>query len=338
MSLRRASRFLVGSESTSAKTSGMTQTVAIVGAGVSGLTCAVVFAERGYRSAIFAEQIGPATTSAAAAAIWFPYDAGPSENAIAWALKTYRMLLDLARDPRTGVSMIELRQFSRIGEIEIPEWALTLGARRLRSELLPAFASGFALDVPLMDTTIYLDYLARRFREAHGQTFPNRYFAELEEVDSAFDLVINCSGIGARTLAQDSELESHRGQVAIVPKIDLPCALVCDDSPFMYVIPRTNDCVFGGTNELSDDRTIDPEATARIVAECSRVLGSHEPEVLRERVGLRPFRRSGVRVERAQLRDGRPLIHNYGHGGAGFTFSWGCAETVAAIAGAEPGK
>ena len=316
----------------------MTQTVAIVGAGVSGLTCAVVFAERGYRTAIFAEQIGPGTTSAAAAAIWYPYDAGPSGKTIAWALETYGTLLDLARDTRNGVSIIELRTFSRTGDIEIPEWALPLGARRLRSEIPAAFVSGFALNVPLMDTTIYLDYLARRFGKAGGEIHPNRHLGKLEDVDPAFDLVINCTGIGARTLVQDSDLEPHRGQVAIVPKIDLPYAVVCDDPPLTYAIPRTNDCVFGGTNELSDNRNVDPAATARIVAECSRVLNINKPEVLAERVGLRPFRRSGVRVERAQLRDGRPLIHDYGHGGSGFTFSWGCAEAVAAIAAAESGK
>jgi D-amino-acid oxidase len=162
---------MVGSVKTSPKTFAMAQTVAIVGAGVSGLTCAVVFAERGYRTAIFAEQIGPGTTSAAAAAIWYPYDAGPSDQPIAWALETYHALLDLARDPRSGVSMIELRTFSRSGEIEIPEWALPLGARRLRSssEIPTAFASGFAINVPLMDTTIYLDYLARRSGDAGGE-------------------------------------------------------------------------------------------------------------------------------------------------------------------------
>jgi D-amino-acid oxidase len=313
----------------------MAQTVAIVGAGVSGLTCAVVFAERGYRTAIFAEQIGPGTTSAAAAAIWYPYDAGPSDQTIAWALETYHALLDLARDPRSGVSMIELRTFSRTGEIEIPGWALPLGARRLRSEIPAAFVSGFALNVPLMDTTIYLDYLAQRLRDAGGQIHPNRCFAKLEDVDPAFDLVINCTGIGARMLVHDSDLEPHRGQVAIVPKIDLPCAVVCDDPPLMYAIPRTDDCVFGGTNELSDNRNVDPTATARMVADCSRALNINKPDVLGERVGIRPFRRSGVRVERAQLHDGRVLIHDYGHGGSGFTFSWGCAEAVAAIAATD---
>jgi D-amino-acid oxidase len=313
----------------------MAQTVALVGAGVSGLTCGVLFAERGHRSEIFAGQIGPGTTSAAAAAIWYPYDAGPSSRTIAWALETYATLLDLARDPRSGVSIIELRTFLRTGEIEIPDWAPPLGAERIRTGIPAAFVSGFSLKVPLLDTTIYLDYLARRFRDAGGEIFSNRCFAKLEEVDPAFDLVINCAGMGARTLAQDPEMEPHRGQIAIVPKINLTCAIVSDDSPLMYVIPRTNDCVFGGTNQLSDDCTIDPEATARIVAECSGVLGTKPPEVLRECVGLRPFRRSGVRVERTQLRDGRPLIHDYGHGGAGFTLSWGCAEAVGRLALAE---
>jgi len=111
----------------------MAQTVAVVGAGVSGLTCAVLFAERGYRTAIFAEEFGAGTTSAAAAAMWYPYDAGPSDKTIVWALETYRTLFDLARDARTGVSIIELRTFSRTGEIEIPRWAVPLGARQLRS-------------------------------------------------------------------------------------------------------------------------------------------------------------------------------------------------------------
>jgi D-amino-acid oxidase len=46
------------------------------------------------------------------------------------------------------------------------------------------------------------------------------------------------------------------------------------------------------------------------------------------RVGLRPFRKASVRVEHAP---GTSIIHNYGHGGAGVTFSWGCAAEVAEL-------
>lgn len=41
--------------------------------------------------------------------------------------------------------------------------------------------------------------------------------------------------------------------------------------------------------------------------------------------GLRPYRASGFRVEREDLGGGRVLVHNYGHGGAGVTLSWGSA-------------
>ena len=306
----------------------MKRRVAIVGAGVSGLTCGVLFAERGFAASMLAEKIGDHTDSAAAAAMWYPYDTGPTGETIAWALTSYQTLSGLARDSRSGVSIVELRTFSRTGEIEIPEWALPLGARRLLSEVPPAFTSGFALNVPVMDTSIYLDYLAQRFRHAGGELHSDKRFTNLEEVGPAFELIINCTGLGARRLVQDSDLEPHRGQVAIVAKMDHTYAVVCDDPPLMYAIPRPNDCVFGGTNELSDNRAIDPAATAFIVAECSRVLELDPPAVLRERVGLRPFRRSGVRLKREQLPDGRPVIHNYGHGGSGFTLSWGCAEAV----------
>jgi len=320
----------------------MAERIAIIGAGVSGLTCGVVLAEQGYRAAIFAKDIGQRTTSSVAAAVWFPYHVEPAERVIPLALETYQMLLDLARFPESGVSIIESRQFLRAGEIEIPDWAIPLGAQRLSSVapgLWPvqdhgqpggySFKSGFSLRVPLMDTTIYLDYLAARFLKASGKIRANVHFKNLEDVDSKFDLVINSAGIGARELVRDTDLEPHRGQVAIVPKIEsLSCAVVCDDVPLMYAIPRANDCVFGGTNDLSDNLAADLQTTQRIVAECSRVLKIEKPRVLAERVGLRPFRKSGVRLERCRLRDGRAVIHNYGHGGAGFTLSWGCAREV----------
>src|ERR1051325_9571385 len=236
----------------------MAKSVAIIGAGVSGLTCGLFFVEHGFRTAIFADETGQQTTSAAAAAIWFPYDAEPVEKVIRWALETYRVLIDLARDPSSGVSMIELRQFSRTGEISIPDWAQSLGAFVIPSdgERSPKlFKSGFSLRVPLMDTTVYLNYLANRFQEASGEIHGGVRFDKLQDVDPEFHVVINCAGIGARELVNDADLEAHRGQVVIVPKIDnLPCAIACDTPPLMYVIPRTNDCVFGGTNELNDKR------------------------------------------------------------------------------------
>src|SRR5260370_15092366 len=188
----------------------MIKSVAIVGAGVSGSTCAVVFAQRVYRTAIFADEIGQRTTSGAAAALWFPYDAEPADKVIAWALETYKVLVDLSRDVRTGVSMIELHQFSRTNEIPIPDWGHSLGASVIPTgveESLTIFRSRFAMHVPLIDTTIYLAYLANRFIKAGGEINPNVQFKKLEAVDPKFDLTINCAGIAPRALADALALE-----------------------------------------------------------------------------------------------------------------------------------
>ncbi|MEO5720238.1 MAG: FAD-dependent oxidoreductase [Chthoniobacterales bacterium] len=310
----------------------MPDRIAIIGAGVSGLTSGVVLAESGRAVTILAAESGSETTSAAAAAIWFPYDAGEGRAVIDWALATRERLLVLTGQAGTGVSLLELRCLARAGVIAIPAWAVGLGARSLRADELPLeFASGYALDAPLMDAAPYLRYLAARFATAGGTLQTGVRFQRLENVPSEFALIVNCAGIGARKLVPDPALEGHRGQVALVPPQPLPYVLVCGGLPLMYAIPRAQDCVFGGTNDLSESGVADPRQTAEIVAECSRVLRIAPPPVLAERVGLRPFRRGGVCLRADALRDGRRVIHNYGHGGAGFTLSWGCAEEVAAL-------
>src|SRR5215510_31157 len=58
-----------------------------------------------------------------------------------------------------------------------------------------------------------------------------------------------------------------------------------------------------------------------------RVLVSAD-RIIRTDVGLRPFRPSGFVVRGETLGD-KLLVHNYGHGGAGVTLSWGTAELAA---------
>jgi D-amino-acid oxidase len=59
-------------------------------------------------------------------------------------------------------------------------------------------------------------------------------------------------------------------------------------------------------------------------AELVPALGN--AKVLRHRVGLRPARPT-VRCEPVRT-GGRLVVHCYGHGGAGVTVSWGCADEV----------
>ena len=80
------------------------------------MTCAVLWAERGYRAHILAEEISPRITSAAAGAIWFPYDAEPVDKVIAWSLETFAVLRDLS-----GTTAAIVAECSRVLEIEPPK-------------------------------------------------------------------------------------------------------------------------------------------------------------------------------------------------------------------------
>ena len=50
-----------------------------------------------------------------------------------------------------------------------------------------------------------------------------------------------------------------------------------------------------------------------------------ESRIIRTLAGLRPYRRSGF-VVRAEQLGAKRLVHNYGHGGAGITLSWGSSK------------
>jgi D-amino-acid oxidase len=77
---------------------------------------------------------------------------------------------------------------------------------------------------------------------------------------------------------------------------------------------------------------INPQTAQEILEKC-RLLepALSQAAILGHAVGLRPGRRE-VRLELEWLAGGRAVIHNYGHGGAGFTLSWGCAREVVELA------
>jgi D-amino-acid oxidase len=50
---------------------------------------------------------------------------------------------------------------------------------------------------------------------------------------------------------------------------------------------------------------------------------------------LRPYRKNTYRLDKQVLSGGKFVVHNYGHGGAGITMSWGCAQEVADIVTAQ---
>ena len=82
--------------------------VIVVGAGVIGLSAAVRLLEAGHRVDVVARDLPLETTSAVAAALWYPYRAYPFERVAAWSERTYGELGRLADHDGTGVRMLPL--------------------------------------------------------------------------------------------------------------------------------------------------------------------------------------------------------------------------------------
>jgi D-amino-acid oxidase len=314
----------------------------VVGAGVVGLTTAISLTEAGLSTRIVAAAPPQQTTSVAAGAIWGPVRCGPADRCTDWARTGLGVLSALADEPAAGVRQLSGREVSAVPEAP-PAWtSLLSGLRLLESDELPAeFAAGWAYTAPAVSMPVYLGYLLRRY-EALGGSVSVETVTALDSV--AAPLVVNCTGIGARTLVPDPAIVPVRGQVVVAenPGIDEfyidHGASAGEDSgeDYVYVFPHGDTVILGGTaHEGASDLGPRPEVRARILRDCAAAFPAlHDARVITERVGLRPVR-PAVRLESEQLPGGRLLWHNYGHGGAGVTLSWGCAAelTSAVLAG-----
>ena len=299
----------------------------VVGAGVSGLSCAVRLLEEGHDVEVVSDRFSPDTVSDVAAAIWYPFLTAPADRADTWGLVTYAELERLATEnPESGVRMRDGREYLR-KEVEPPAWGNNIAAFDIldREDIPGGYVFGWQFRAPVIEMHLYMPWLRSRV-ESLGGTFRQSFVEDLSKVPG--EVVVNCVGLGARELCQDNEVRPARGQVIFLDQD--PGIGHFDQQPetLTYTIPRSDVTVLGGTAQVDDwGMDIRPEDNALILEKVEALW----PELDRSKiiggtVGLRPSR-SEVRLE-VETIDGRKVFHNYGHGGAGVTLSWGCAEEV----------
>lgn len=312
------------------------QPVLVLGAGVSGLSAAIRLRQADRPVTVWARELPPHTTSNQAAALWFPYLAKPLERVNAWAAYSLAFFRQHLLADRASGCRPTLVQDLYDHPVDSPWWAAAAGGayRRLDPASLPAgYQDGFETESVVIDTSLYMDYLVAWFQRLGGEMV-QREVASLDEALAAAGLVVNCTGLGARQLANDDSLYPVRGQTLKVRPNGVGHSILDDEGPnsLGYIIPRSADVVLGGTAQENDwDLSIRASDRADILRKAANLHPAFaEVEILSEGVGLRPARPS-VRLEAETLPGGQRLIHNYGHGGAGFTLSWGCAEEVAQL-------
>ncbi|GAA3824757.1 FAD-dependent oxidoreductase [Nocardioides panacisoli] len=302
--------------------------VIVVGAGVIGLTSAVRLAEAGHRVDVVARDLPRETTSAVAGGLWYPYLAGPQEKVTGWAARSFDVFTALAEDAATGVV---LREGTEVFPAPAPDpWWRDAVPGLARETRLPAgYVDGWTVTAPVVDMPVHLEWLAARLEQLGG-TLTRLNLSGLPATGDGVDVVVDCAGLGARLFAGDLSVVPVRGQVVVVEQVGLDrWWLATSDATPTYVIPRAADVVLGGTEEHGDwSRTPDPATADDILARAARLVPELAgAKVLRHKVGLRPARPE-VRVERVG-----DVVHCYGHGGAGVTLSWGCADEVVSLVG-----
>jgi len=309
----------------------MKRAVSIIGCGVSGLTTAIVLQREGWDVTIYTDQATEDTTSAIAAAIWFPYKAEPRDRASSWSKASYLEFEKLSLDPDTGVSMVPYTAVIR--NEEDAWWRNALPSEAIRKaradEMPPSYKLGYRMRVPLIETPLYLPYLLREFTKAGGLIVKQKIEDPKGLITSNLK-VINCAGLGARELVDDLTVYPINGQIIKAHPIK-GIEATSAEFPFdaareqlAFIIPRRDCTVLGGT-ALKDHTDLKPvEAANKGILERCTTLSPlvKQARIQNTVVGLRPGR-DEIRLER----EGN-LIHNYGHGGVGYTVSWGCAFAV----------
>lgn len=330
--------------------------IAVIGAGVIGLSVAIRLREAGRTVTVFAERRTPETTSDKSGAIFSPFRMAGCAGALEWTRASYDAFAELTTTwgAETGVSFGAIREFFRERLDGDPWWAGTVREFQRLSDIPPPYADGVRAVMPKMDVRRYIPWLESRFiGELCGRIDICRVNAIDEIFARGFTTVVNSTGIGAAALANDSAVVPYRGQLLRVRNtLGLTECLIEGDASeacgvSTYVFPFGDHVVLGGTFERGETREVtDSAALAGIVKRCKALLRASgidgverlDAEPIAATAGLRPCReRDGqhdaVRLEREEVGDGRSIVHNYGHGRAGVTLSWGCAAAVLELVG-----
>ncbi|MEO1712456.1 MAG: FAD-dependent oxidoreductase, partial [Bacteroidota bacterium] len=148
------------------------------------------------------------------------------------------------------------------------------------------------------------------------------------ECSEDIDWVINCTGLGAKALCQDSDIYPVRGQLLKLGVNRVPLQYVEESkaSLMTYVFSRAEDTLIGGTAEahIWENKTDANTLNTLYEFAIQQFPALKSLPIIGSQSGLRPVRKV-VRVER----DARtPIFHHYGHGGSGYTLAWGSAQSV----------
>ncbi|XP_050400438.2 D-aspartate oxidase isoform X5 [Patella vulgata] len=283
--------------------------ICVVGAGIIGLSSAIRIQDRYPKIdiTIIADKFSPNTTSDGAGALFEVFAVGdtPLELVQKWAKETWDHLKNVAFSVEADSARVQhVSGYWVTGDPPMtsetsPDEENT--SRRLTSEemqlLFPRAKSGKFFTSYLVDCTSYLPWLMKQYMNKGGKII-NKTIQSLDEVHAPWIKHFYVQDIG---------------------------------DEFTYIFPGSKNVVLGATFQKGNWNTKpNHEDRAALFERCCQIHPSLKMATVDYSwVGLRPCRsRVRLELEPPSAHTKCRVIHNYGHGGAGVTLHWGCAQTV----------
>jgi D-amino-acid oxidase len=236
------------------------------------------------------------------------------------------------QDPSSGVKVYPMTEYFDDQADDSNIWYKTLMPRYRvipSSQLPPGVTFGVKYTTIAMNPLLLLPWLKDKLG-ARGVKFIRAEIKSIAEAQNITNsqVIVNASGVGAKTLAGDDAVLPIRGQTMFV-KSDFSELVMREGSEYTYVIPQAGagGVIMGGIKSDRLDTEVDVPLKSDILMRVNRITNGAfnglDLSTVRDIVGFRPGRKTGLRVEREG-----DIVHAYGASGAGYIFSFGVAERV----------
>jgi D-amino-acid oxidase len=268
-----------------------TRECAVIGCGVNGLTTARLLQQRGYNPIIYAKEMPPSVTSNVAGGLWEPTSLFDRSSvtpqfraqfgeASRLAFQRYQSLAgdyygvrwlplySLADDAAPAMPPPSDSPYSDI-EALYPEGRVL--AKHENPFRVPFARRRYSM---LIEPAIYLNALIRDYELAGGKIVIREFHSARELASLREPLIFNCTGLGARTLFDNTGLLPIKGQlVFLLPQPEIDYMTIGPNG--IYMFPRRDGILLGGTFERGIENTdIDPAVTGRILQGNAQVFGA----------------------------------------------------------------
>ena len=280
--------------------------VAVLGAGVIGLTTARLLQDLGFDVTIYTKALPPDTTSNIAGGQWGPSNVYGDTHRLTqeftdqyvFACKVAYERFQIMTDPRYGVRW--MRNYV-LGDTPFtphpsppgPSGKTTVqGATAALMPEVKALKQGehpfgdkycLQFDGMLIEPPLFLSALLMDFRIAGGKIAVGEIRTPAEVQALQQKLVFNCTGLGAKALFNDAELTPLRGQLTILlPQPEVTYSTQWEDT---YMFSRHDGVVLGGTHEAGNwSLEVDEATVTQKLAKQAELFNGMRPCSVNQRV------------------------------------------------------